>query len=111
MRSSSSSLIRAAIAAVSRSRTAARRFSIKGSTSRAILLMACPFARRFARTPPGSGIRRGTGALLFEIGVARQAFLVAAQQLARLLERHALGAQGRLGRPAHPRHQVAAVVT
>src|SRR5579863_5696743 len=81
MVSSRTCLIRAAIAAVSPSSTAARRFSIKGSTSRATLLMAFPFLT----------------SVLFEIGVARQPFLVAPHQQPRLFERHALGAQRRLG--------------
>src|SRR5262245_48582813 len=95
MYDSSVCLIRWAMARTSPRRAASRSCSIRGSTVVTVCIgFSFPSLKSF----------------VFQISVARQPFLVAAQQVARLLDRHLLGAQGSLGRLPHLRHQVVAAV-
>src|SRR5262245_49556210 len=92
MNDSRSLLIRSVMSAMSPRSTASRSRSIKGSTIGAsVFITILP-------------------SILLQISVSREPLLVAPQELLGLLEAHALGPQGALRRPAHPRHQVVAVV-
>src|SRR5215210_615456 len=97
MNSSSSRLIFSVISSTSRERTASRSRSMKTSVIAWVVLIRISL----------EGLARS---FLFEIGVAREAFLVAPEELARLLQGHALGPQGRLRRLPDLRHQVVAAV-
>src|SRR5436305_11237654 len=95
MKDSRSLLICSAIAFTSPMRTASHSRSIRGSTMATRVFMSKLL---------------WAGSILLQVSVSRQPLLVTAQEHAGLLQGDPFRAQGRLGRPPHPGHQIVPVV-